>query len=80
MRAAGPAEKLVAFVLERGVARPGNAIVGGGVVTSGTFSPSLEVGIGMAYVPAAQRGDRHRARDRRARPRRAWRASRRGRS
>jgi aminomethyltransferase len=26
--------------------------VGGGEVTSGTHSPCLEVGIGMAYVPA----------------------------
>jgi aminomethyltransferase len=35
-----------------GIARQGNPIAGGGVVTSGTFSPSLERGIGMAYVPA----------------------------
>jgi aminomethyltransferase len=27
-------------------------VIGGGEVTSGTFSPSLERGIGMAYVPA----------------------------
>jgi aminomethyltransferase len=54
MRAAGPAEKLVAFVIDGpGIARQGNAVVGGGVVTSGTFSPCLERGIGMAYVPAA---------------------------
>jgi aminomethyltransferase len=53
-RAAGTAEKLVPFMIEGpGIARPGNAIVGGGVVTSGTFSPSLERGIGMGYVPAA---------------------------
>jgi aminomethyltransferase len=26
--------------------------VGGGEVTSGTMSPMLEIGIGMAYVPA----------------------------
>jgi len=26
-------------------------VVGGGEVTSGTMSPSLGVGIGMAYVP-----------------------------
>jgi aminomethyltransferase len=55
VRAAGPAEKLVPFVItERGTARPGDPVLGGGVVTSGTFSPSLEVGIGMAYLPAAQ--------------------------
>jgi aminomethyltransferase len=51
-RAAGPAEKLVPFVLDDGIARQGNEIVGGGVVTSGTFSPSLGVGIGMAYLAA----------------------------
>jgi aminomethyltransferase len=35
-----------------GIARQGNSILGGGEVTSGTYSPSLERGIGMAYVPA----------------------------
>ena len=35
-----------------GIARPGNPVLGGGEVTSGTFSPCLERGIGMAYVPA----------------------------
>jgi aminomethyltransferase len=54
VREAGPAEKLVAFAIEGpGIARQGNPIVGGGEVTSGTMSPSLGVGIGMAYVPAA---------------------------
>jgi aminomethyltransferase len=49
----GTAEKLVAFKLTGpGIARQGNPVIGGGVVTSGTLSPSLEVGIGMAYVPA----------------------------
>ncbi len=53
VRADGPAEKLVAFAIEgAGIARQGNPVAGGGVVTSGTFSPSLEQGIGMAYVPA----------------------------
>ncbi|HWH92451.1 MAG TPA: glycine cleavage T C-terminal barrel domain-containing protein, partial [Baekduia sp.] len=47
-----PGEKLVAFTMPSGIARQGNAIVGGGEVTSGTMSPSLEVGVGMAYVPA----------------------------
>jgi aminomethyltransferase len=28
-------------------------VAGGGEVTSGTMSPMLEVGIGLAYVPAA---------------------------
>ena len=27
-------------------------MLGGGEVTSGTLSPTLEVGIGMAYLPA----------------------------
>jgi aminomethyltransferase len=55
VRAGGPAERLVAFAIEGpGIARQGNPVAGGGVVTSGTFSPCLEQGIGMAYVPAAQ--------------------------
>jgi aminomethyltransferase len=60
-RAEGPREKLCAFVIEGpGIARQGNEVAGGGVVTSGTFSPSLERGIGMAYLPAerAQPGTR----------------------
>jgi aminomethyltransferase len=53
VRAEGPAEKLCAFVIDgAGIARQGNEVQGGGVVTSGTFSPSLECGIGMAYLPA----------------------------
>jgi len=53
VRERGPAEKLVAFEIQGpGIARQGNEIAGGGIVTSGTLSPSLEVGIGMAYVPA----------------------------
>jgi glycine cleavage system T protein (aminomethyltransferase) len=53
VRAEGPEQKLIAFTLEgRGIARPGNPIVEGGVVTSGTLSPSLGVGIGMGYVPS----------------------------
>jgi aminomethyltransferase len=47
----GTGEKLVPFTIEgQGIARQGNAVIGGGEVTSGTFSPSLERGIGMAYV------------------------------
>jgi aminomethyltransferase len=53
VRAAGPGEKLVPFVVQgSGIARPGNPVLGGGEVTSGTFSPCLERGIGMAYVSA----------------------------
>ena len=60
VRAAGPKERLVAFAMDEGIARQGNAIAGGGEVTSGTMSPCLGVGIGMGYVPAehAQEGTR----------------------
>jgi aminomethyltransferase len=52
-RAAGPSQKLVAFVVDGpGIARQGNRVLGGGEVTSGTLSPCLDTGIGMAYVPA----------------------------
>jgi aminomethyltransferase len=55
IKAGGPAERLVAFVMEeRAVPRPGMAIAGGGSVTSGTHSPMLDRGIGMGYVPVAQ--------------------------
>jgi len=54
IKADGPAQKLVPFVMtEKAIPRQGMAVVGGGTVTSGTMSPMLEVGIGMAYVPAA---------------------------
>ncbi len=56
-RAEGTAEKLVPFRIEgAGIPRQGNPVFLGeeevGEVTSGTFSPSLEVGIGMAYLRA----------------------------
>ncbi|MGA2927381.1 MAG: glycine cleavage system aminomethyltransferase GcvT, partial [Solirubrobacteraceae bacterium] len=52
VRSAGPSERLVAFAIDGpGIARQGNPVIGGGVVTSGTFSPTLQRGIGMAYVP-----------------------------
>jgi aminomethyltransferase len=52
-RAQGTAEQLVAFeVTGAGIARTGNPVVGGGVVCSGTFSPTFELAIGMAYLPA----------------------------
>jgi len=54
-RSEGTAETLVAFKIEdKGIPREGNPVLYGdaevGVVTSGTFSPSLELGAGMAYV------------------------------
>ncbi len=54
-RERGTEQTLVPFVLTGpGIPRQGNAVESGGVevgvVTSGTLSPSLEVGIGMAYV------------------------------
>jgi aminomethyltransferase len=54
-RAEGTAEQLVAFKIEgQGIPREGNPVLHDGeqvgAVTSGTFSPSLEVGAGMAYV------------------------------
>lgn len=53
MRADGPPQKLIAFAIEGGgIARPGNEVVGGGVVTSGTLSPCLGIGAGLAYVPS----------------------------
>jgi aminomethyltransferase len=52
-RDSGPAERLVPFTMTgQGIARHGNPVVGGGVVTSGTLSPTLGIGIGMAYLPA----------------------------
>jgi glycine cleavage system T protein len=54
IREAGPARKLVAFVMdEKAVPRQGMPIAGGGEVTSGTHSPMLDVGIGMGYVPSS---------------------------
>jgi aminomethyltransferase len=55
VREQGPAEILRPFVIRgTGIPRQGNPILSGdeqvGVVTSGTLSPCLEVGIGMGYV------------------------------
>jgi aminomethyltransferase len=54
----GTPERLAIFRLtEPGIPRAGQGVVIGGrtagTVTSGTLSPTLDVGIGMAYVPAA---------------------------
>jgi aminomethyltransferase len=56
----GTAEKLVPFKLTGpGIARQGNPVVGGGAVTSGTLSPCLDIGIGMAYLPAESAVEGH---------------------
>jgi aminomethyltransferase len=57
----GQKEALAGFeLLERGIPRHGQRILAGGrsigSVTSGTFSPSLEKGIGMGYVPPGTKG------------------------
>ena len=53
VRDAGPSEKLAPFAITgSGIARQGNPVLGGGEVTSGTMSPSLGYGIGMAYLQA----------------------------
>jgi aminomethyltransferase len=54
-RADGTPEKLAPFLIEgAGIPRDGNPVLQEGenigTVTSGTFSPSLQVGAGMAYV------------------------------
>ena len=50
----GPEERLAPFVMdEKAIPRQGMPVIEGGEVTSGTHSPMLGVGIGMAYVPAA---------------------------
>jgi aminomethyltransferase len=52
-----PAQLLVPFAFTGpGIPRQGNLVStghGDGVVTSGSLSPCLEIGIGMAYLPAA---------------------------
>jgi aminomethyltransferase len=53
-KARGGYDRLVAFRMqERGIPRPGMGVLPAGEVTSGTMSPSLGIGIGMAYVPEA---------------------------
>jgi aminomethyltransferase len=55
IKAAGPEWRLVAFVMEeKAVPRQGMPIEGGGVVTSGSHSPMLDIGIGMGYVQSPQ--------------------------
>ncbi len=54
-RAGGTAERLAPFLIEgAGIPRDGNPVLAGGeavgAVSSGTYSPSLERGAGMAYL------------------------------
>ena len=69
----GPERRLVAFVMEeKAIPRSAMPIEGGGEVTSGTQSPSLDVGIGMGYVPAPRAApDTELVIDVRGKPRRA---------
>jgi aminomethyltransferase len=59
LRARGPARRLAGLYVEEGIARAGAAVgregVEGetGVVTSGTFSPTLNRAVALALVPAA---------------------------
>jgi aminomethyltransferase len=73
VKADGPARRLVGFVMEeRAIPRQGMPIEGGGEVTSGTHSPTLDVGLGMGYVPAARSAvDTELEIDVRGKPRRA---------
>jgi aminomethyltransferase len=60
-RAAGPTRKLVGLVLgERGVMRRGQRVTttaGVGEITSGGFSPTMNVSIALARVPVAASGE-----------------------
>jgi aminomethyltransferase len=56
-RERGPEQELAPFLLTgQGIPRQGNPVIKDdhqvGVVTSGTLSPCLEAGIGLAYVAA----------------------------
>jgi aminomethyltransferase len=49
-----PTQVIVPFAFTGpGIPRPGNPVKPDGLVTSGTMSPCLDYGIGMAYVPVA---------------------------
>ena len=74
IKQAGPERRLVAFVMtDRAVPRGGMPVLEPrGEVTSGTHSPMLDRGIGMAYVPAgAAAPDTELTIDVRGKPRRA---------
>ncbi|HKC21291.1 MAG TPA: glycine cleavage system aminomethyltransferase GcvT [Gaiellaceae bacterium] len=73
IKARGPARRLVPFVMEeKAVPRHGMAVDGGGEVTSGTHSPTLDRGIGLAYLLSERAApDTEISIDVRGRPRRA---------
>src|SRR5205809_6263317 len=73
IKAQGPQRKLTAFVMsEKAIPRQGMAIDEDGVVTSGSHSPMLDVGIGLGYVAASKaEPDTELTIDVRGRPRRA---------
>ena len=54
---AGPQRRIAGLVVNGGVARHGHPVTSGGeivgVVTSGTFGPTVEKNIALAYVPIA---------------------------
>jgi aminomethyltransferase len=54
-KAEGPSRKIVGLVIEGGVARHGHEVTSGGQVvgqiTSGTYGPTVEKNIALAYVP-----------------------------
>ena len=53
IKADGPKRRLAAFVMvDRAIPRQGMPVAEGGAVTSGSLSPMLDVGIGLAYVDA----------------------------
>jgi len=55
VRAQGPSTKLVGLTVDGAIPRPGMNVLHGGTVVgkvaSGSFSPTLEVGLATAYVP-----------------------------
>jgi len=56
VKEAGPHRKLVGLVTDGGIARHGHPVTSGGeivgVVTSGTYGPTVQRNIALAYVPA----------------------------
>ena len=57
VKAAGPERRLVGLVVDGGIARHGHPVTREGevvgIVTSGTYGPTVQKNIALAYVPAA---------------------------